>query len=80
MLNPANANTKILVIDDDGLHRKLIQAIFEDDGYHWLEAPDAKVGFETALEHFPQLLREGARWSGKSQPLRGVNVPGRLGS
>jgi menaquinone-9 beta-reductase len=24
------------------------------------------------LEHFPQLLTEGARWSGKAEPLRGA--------
>jgi flavin-dependent dehydrogenase len=28
----------------------------------------------TVLKRFPQLLSEGARWSGKSQPLRGVTA------
>jgi len=30
----------------------------------------------TLLERFPQLLSEGARWSGKSQPLRGMSASG----
>jgi menaquinone-9 beta-reductase len=30
----------------------------------------------TMLERFPQLLSEGARWSGKSQPLRGMSTSG----
>jgi flavin-dependent dehydrogenase len=30
----------------------------------------------TLLERFPQLLAEGARWSGKSQPLRGMSTFG----
>lgn len=30
----------------------------------------------TLLERFPQLLAEGARWSGKAQPLRGMSTPG----
>jgi flavin-dependent dehydrogenase len=28
------------------------------------------------LERFPRLLTEGARWSGKAQPLRGMRTPG----
>jgi hypothetical protein len=28
------------------------------------------------LEPFPQLLAEGARWSGKVQPLRGMSTSG----
>jgi menaquinone-9 beta-reductase len=30
----------------------------------------------TLLERFPQLLTEGARWSGKAQPLRGMSTYG----
>jgi menaquinone-9 beta-reductase len=34
----------------------------------------------TLLERFPQLLSEGARWSGKSQPLRGMSTSGQAPS
>jgi flavin-dependent dehydrogenase len=34
----------------------------------------------TLLKRFPQLLSEGARWSGKSQPLRGVSASGQAPS
>jgi hypothetical protein len=30
----------------------------------------------TLLKRFPELLSEGARWSGKSQPLRGLSTSG----
>lgn len=45
---------------------------------HVFSSPRATRIAATVLEHFPQLLREGARWSGKSQPLRGTTVPERL--
>jgi hypothetical protein len=34
----------------------------------------------TLLERFPRLLAEGARWSGKVQPLRGVSTSGEVPS
>jgi flavin-dependent dehydrogenase len=34
----------------------------------------------TLLERFPQLLSEGARWSGKSQPLRAMSASGQAPS
>jgi 2-polyprenyl-6-methoxyphenol hydroxylase-like FAD-dependent oxidoreductase len=34
----------------------------------------------TLLERFPQLLAEGARWSGKVQPLHGMSTSGEVSS
>lgn len=48
--------TKILIIDDDGLQRELVKAVFEKDNYEFFEATDAKLGFTSAIEHMPQLI------------------------
>ena len=34
----------------------------------------------TLLERFPRLLTEGARWTGKAEPLRGTRTFGRAPS
>lgn len=48
--------TRILVVDDDPLHRELVRAIFERDPYEFLEASDAAEGLESAVKNLPQLI------------------------
>ena len=55
-MDSARARTKILVVDDDPLHRGLVRAIFEEDPYEVIEAADAAEGLETALSRLPQLI------------------------
>jgi CheY-like chemotaxis protein len=50
------ARTKILVVDDDPMHRGLVRAIFERDPYEFLEASDAAEGLKSAIQHLPQLI------------------------
>jgi CheY-like chemotaxis protein len=55
-MTSAGTKTKILVVDDDALHRGLVRAIFEEDPYEFLEAADAAAGLETAIRDLPQLI------------------------
>lgn len=48
--------TKILIIDDDPLLRKVVANIFEEDAYQILEADDGATGLESALSNLPQLM------------------------
>lgn len=48
--------TKILVVDDDPLHRGLVRAIFEEDPYDILEAADGAEGLEAAVRNLPQVI------------------------
>ncbi len=55
-MSGARDRTKILVVDDDPLHRGLVRAIFDQDPYEFVEAGDAAAGLEKAIEHLPQLI------------------------
>ncbi|MFI5345520.1 MAG: response regulator [Elusimicrobiota bacterium] len=62
-MESARSRTKILVVDDDPLHRGLVRAIFQDDAYEFLEAPDGATGLAAALSHIPQLIVVDMRMS-----------------
>jgi two-component system, cell cycle response regulator DivK len=46
----------ILVIEDNEMNMKLMQAILQSANYAMLEAPDAETGIRLAKEHHPDLI------------------------
>jgi len=47
---------KILVIDDDSGHIRLMEKILDSEGYEVLLADEAPVGLETAMKNRPDLI------------------------
>jgi len=47
--------SKILVIDDSGLTRRILRSILEPAGYQVIEAPDGKKAIETFSSEKPDL-------------------------
>jgi CheY-like chemotaxis protein len=56
MTTETRAQTKILIIDDDPMHRDIVRGIFDKDPYEFLEASNADEGLEKAVAHMPQLI------------------------
>jgi len=57
---------KVLVIDDEGLNRKLIRAFLGRERLEVIEAPDAETGLELARSEHPELILLDVRLPGMS--------------
>lgn len=53
---PPKKLKKILIVEDDGEFRKLLEAILEDGGYRVVAAPDGAAGLEAARAERPDLI------------------------
>ncbi|MCB2182388.1 MAG: fused response regulator/phosphatase [Desulfobulbaceae bacterium] len=48
--------TKLLVIDDNPVDRKLIKSFFEQDDFLLFEADEGKTGLAMAMQHMPDII------------------------
>ncbi|MBI3564166.1 MAG: response regulator [Elusimicrobia bacterium] len=60
-MNATDQRTRILVVDDDPMMRKVLAHIFASDPYTILEADDGATALEKALETLPQLIAADLR-------------------
>lgn len=60
-MNATDPRTRILVVDDDPMMRKILSHIFASDGYLILEADDGATALEAAVESLPQLIAADLR-------------------
>jgi two-component system cell cycle response regulator DivK len=76
--------SKILIVDDDAMNRKLFQIILESSGHEILQADNGKTGIDLAKEARPDLILLDIQVSGmdgimafnilQSEPLT-KNIP-----
>lgn len=48
--------SKILIVDDDAMNRRLYQIILESNGHEAIQAADGKAGIRLAKEMLPDLI------------------------
>jgi len=51
-----NKELKILIIEDDAVHRTVLENVLEEEGYSIITANDGEEGVELAFEHLPDLV------------------------
>lgn len=51
-----NKDLKILIIEDDVVHRTVLENILEEEGFSIITASDGEEGVELAFEHLPDLV------------------------
>ena len=47
---------KLLVVDDEGSHRKMIEAVLSDEGYEIKQADDGQVAIDAVKNGFFDLI------------------------
>lgn len=48
--------SKILIVDDNEMNRKLFRSLLQKNGFETIEAEDGATGLQMAKEHLPSLI------------------------